>query len=104
MLLPLCEERGIAVIAGGVFNSGVLAGGTTFNYAPASTAVLGRVRTLRETCARWDVPLPAAAVQFPGRNPVVASVLVGCRTPAEVDEDVALSVQVLPGGLWAELA
>jgi D-threo-aldose 1-dehydrogenase len=103
-LLPLCDERGIAVIAGGVFNSGVLAGGTTFDYAPAPPDVLERVEQLRATCARWDLPLEAAAVQFPLRHPAVASVLVGCRTPAEVDEDVRLSGLSLPDGLWAELA
>jgi D-threo-aldose 1-dehydrogenase len=102
-LLPLCEERGIAVIAGGVFNSGVLAGGTTYDYAPAPPQVLEQVVRLREACARRDVPLPAAAVQFPLRHPAVRSVLVGCRTPAEVDEDVRLSALELPDGLWAEL-
>jgi D-threo-aldose 1-dehydrogenase len=103
-LLPLCEQRGIAVIAGGVFNSGILAGGDTYNYAPAPGDVRSRVEELRETCARWDVPLRAAAVQFPGRHPAIASTLVGCRTPAEVDEDVTLASLELPDGLWAELA
>jgi D-threo-aldose 1-dehydrogenase len=103
-LLPLCEERGIAVIAGGVFNSGVLAGGDTYNYAPAAPEILARVERLRETCARWQVPLQAAAVQFPRRHPAVVSVLVGCRTPEHVDEDVQLSELSLPDGLWAELA
>jgi D-threo-aldose 1-dehydrogenase len=103
-LLPLCEDRGIAVIAGGVFNSGILAGGDTYNYAPAPGDVRSRVEGLRETCARWDVPLRAAAVQFPGRHPAIASTLVGCRTPAEVDEDVTLASLELPDGLWAELA
>jgi D-threo-aldose 1-dehydrogenase len=102
-LLPLCEESGIAVIAGGVFNSGVLAGGDTFDYHAASPEVLARVESLRETCARQNVPLPAAAVQFPLRHPVVASVLVGCSTPEEVEEDVRLSRLELPASLWDEL-
>jgi D-threo-aldose 1-dehydrogenase len=102
-LLPLCLEREVAVIAGGVFNSGVLAGGTTFNYARAEPDVLARVRRLTDTCARWNVPLAAAAVQFPLRHPAVASVLVGCRSEAEVDEDVALFELDLPAGLWEEL-
>lgn len=103
-LLPLCAERGIAVIAGGVFNSGVLAGGNTFDYQAASPNVLARAAELRETCARFGVPLPAAAVQFPPRNDAVACVLVGCRTPAEVEEDVRLFELDLPQGLWDELA
>ena len=103
-LLPLCAERNIAVVAGGVFNSGVLAGGDTYDYAPASADVLERVAELGETCARWDVPLQAAAVQFPLRHPAVVTVLVGCRTPEEVDEDVRLAALELPHGLWEELA
>jgi D-threo-aldose 1-dehydrogenase len=102
-LLPVCLERGVAVIAGGVFNSGVLAGNGHYNYAPAEPAVLARVARLAEICARWEVPLSAAAIQFPLGHPAVACVLVGCRTSAEVDEDVALLGRELPAGLWEEL-
>jgi D-threo-aldose 1-dehydrogenase len=103
-LLPLCEERGIAVIAGGVFNSGVLAGGGTYDYRPAPARIVARARELEETCARLGVPLAAAAVQFPRRHPVVASVLAGCSSPAEVEEDVRLSTLEVPNALWAALA
>jgi D-threo-aldose 1-dehydrogenase len=102
-LLPLCVERGIAVIAGGVFNSGVLAGGARFDYKPARPEVLARVRRLSDVCARWDIPLPAAAVQFPLGHSAVACVLAGCRSAAELDEDVALFELDLPAGLWEEL-
>ena len=102
-LLPLCEERGIVVIAGGVFNSGILAGGDTFDYETAPPDVVARVRQLRNVCARWGVPLPAAAVQFPGRSPTVASTLVGCRSVAELEEDARLFGLDLPAGLWDEL-
>jgi len=103
-LLPLCAERGITVIAGGVFNSGVLADGDTYDYAEAPPAVRERATELREICARHDVPLAAAAVQFPLRNPAVAAVLVGCRTTHEVEEDVRLFELDLPQELWKELA
>jgi aryl-alcohol dehydrogenase-like predicted oxidoreductase len=102
-LLPLCVEREIAVVAGGVFNSGVLAGGTTFDYAPAATAVRTRVAELHEICARWNTPLAAAALQFPLRHPAVVSVLVGCRSAGEVEEDARLFSLELPDGLWEEL-
>jgi D-threo-aldose 1-dehydrogenase len=103
-LLPLCEEKGITVIAGGVFNSGVIVGGTTFDYRTAAPEVVARVARLREACERHDVPLPAAAVQFPLRHPAVATVLIGCRTPTEVAEDVRLSALAVPDTLWDELA
>jgi D-threo-aldose 1-dehydrogenase len=102
-LLPLCLDRGIAVIAGGVFNSGVLAGNARYNYAPAEPEVLARVSRLAEICTRWDVPLSAAAVQFPLGHPAIACVLVGCRSSAEVDEDVALFELDVPAELWEEL-
>ncbi len=91
------------MIAGGVFNSGVLAGGDRFDYETAPPAVIARVASLRETCERLNVPLPAAAVQFPARHPAVVSVLVGCRTPQEVDEDVRLFNLDLPSELWERL-
>ena len=103
-LLPLCEQRGIAVIAGGVFNSGVLAGGDTFDYRTAPAPIVERVERLRSACARWDVPLVAAAVQFPRRHPAVECVLVGCRSAAEVEEDVRAFERPLPAGLWDDLA
>jgi D-threo-aldose 1-dehydrogenase len=103
-LLPLCIDRGIGVIAGGVFNSGVLAGGDTFDYSAAPPDVFARVAALRATCARHDVPLAAAAVQFPSRHPAVERVIVGCRSPEEIEEDVHLSELEIPTALWEELA
>src|SRR4029077_10540509 len=102
-LLPLCLELGITVIAAGVFNSGVLAGGDTFDYERASPGVLGSVERLRETCARHGVPLPAAAIQFPLRHPAVDCVLVGCRSALEVEEDARLFALDLPPALWDEI-
>jgi D-threo-aldose 1-dehydrogenase len=105
-LLPLCLERGIAVIAGGVFNSGILAdphGGARFDYAPAPPVLQERVRVLADVCADWGVPLQAAALQFPLGHPAVTAVLVGCRSAAEVAEDVRLFELGVPAGLWDEL-
>src|SRR5438128_55215 len=102
-LLPLCAERGIPVIVGGVFNSGVLAGGTTFDYRPAAPQVLERVRELEATCARHGVPLAAAALQFPLRHPAVTSLLLGARSPAELDDSLDLLELEIPDELWAEL-
>jgi D-threo-aldose 1-dehydrogenase len=102
-LLPLCAERAVAAIAGGVFNSGVLAGGDMFDYEHAPPEVVSRVEQLRATTERHGVSLPAAAVQFPLRHPAVASVLVGCRTAEELAEDVRLARLDLPPALWSEL-
>jgi D-threo-aldose 1-dehydrogenase len=101
--LPLCLERGVSVIAGGVFNSGVLAEGATFDYAPAGRDVLERVEALRAVCERHGVPLKAAALQFPLRHPAVTTVLTGVRSVAELEENVRLFALDLPADLWAEL-
>jgi D-threo-aldose 1-dehydrogenase len=104
--LPLCAERGIAVLAGGVFNSGVLADASaaaTYDYAPAGQATRRRVADLAKRCARYGVPLAAAALRFPLRQPAVAAVVVGVRSPDELDVDVAAFEVEIPDALWSEL-
>ena len=102
-LLPLCEERGIAVIAGGVLNSGLLAGGTTFDYAPAPPELVRQAKQLETTCASHGVPLEAAALQFPLRHPAVAAVLIGARSAREIERDLDLLELPVPDELWAAL-
>jgi D-threo-aldose 1-dehydrogenase len=105
-LLPLCVERGIAIIAGGVFNSGILAGpgdGARYDYAPASPALLARARRLRDACAAHGVPLAAASLHFTLRHPAVTAAVVGARTPEEVAADVSYLSMQIPDELWDEL-
>jgi D-threo-aldose 1-dehydrogenase len=104
--LLMCAERGVGVIAAGVFNSGLLADprpGATFNYRPAEAALVDRAIALRQVCQRHGVPLPAAALQFTLAHPAVTAVLVGARTPSEVDEAVAGLQQEIPAQLWRDL-
>jgi D-threo-aldose 1-dehydrogenase len=105
-LLPLCVERGISIFTGGVFNSGVLAdpeATPNYNYEAAPPEVIDRARRIAEVCRRHDVPLRAAAVQFPLGHPAVASVLTGARSPAEIEENVRLLDVDIPAQLWADL-
>jgi aryl-alcohol dehydrogenase-like predicted oxidoreductase len=102
-LLPLCLERGVPVLAAGVFNSGVLAGGSTFDYHAAPASVLEHRRVLEAACARFSVPLAAAAIQFPLRHPAITAVVVGARSAAEIEEDAALLEVAVPDELWAAL-
>lgn len=105
-LLPLCVERGIAVIAGGVYNSGILAGpraGATFDYEPASQDLVERALRLQGVCQRNGVPLPAAAIQFPLAHPAVAAVVTGAASVSELGQNVAYSRVPLPDSLWADL-
>jgi D-threo-aldose 1-dehydrogenase len=105
-LLPACERRAVSVIAGGVLNSGVLAGPggrSTFDYAPASSSVVERVRRMAAICDAFDVPLAAAALQFPLAHPAVAAIVVGCRSADEFSLDARLLERSIPQELWAEL-
>jgi D-threo-aldose 1-dehydrogenase len=102
-LLPLCAERSIGILAGGVFNSGILAGGSTYDYAPAPPELLARRDELAATCERFGVPLAAAAIAFPLRHPAVTTVLVGARSPEEVAAAADALGQSLPEALWVAL-
>ena len=71
-----------------MFNSGILAGGSTYDYRPASPEIVSRVEQLAKVCTSYDVPLKAAAMRFPTTHPAVTTVLIGCATAAEVRENV----------------
>jgi D-threo-aldose 1-dehydrogenase len=105
-LLPLCAQRGISIIAGGVYNSGLLAApgpGATYDYLPAPADLIERALAIRDVCARHDVPLRAVAVQFPLGHPAVATVLVGARSAEEVIDAVDMFSVDIPGQLWLDL-
>jgi D-threo-aldose 1-dehydrogenase len=105
-LFPLCQRRGVAVLAGGVFNSGILAGaddGATYDYAPAPPAVAARARRMRDACSRYGVPLAAAALRFTLRHPAVTAAVVGARTPEEIASDISYMSAYISDALWAEL-
>lgn len=102
-----CADAGVAVLAAGVFNSGVLAApgpDAHFDYAPAPPEVLARVDVLAAVCADHHIPLAAAAIQFPLRFPEVATVVVGAQTPTEVHAAADLLDVRVPDALWDELA
>jgi D-threo-aldose 1-dehydrogenase len=106
-LFPLCLARGVAVLAAGVFNGGILADpadGARYDYAPAAPAVLARARRIAEVCARYEIPVAAAAVRYVLRHPAVTAAVVGARTPQEIRGDAGYLGQAVPEALWAELA
>jgi D-threo-aldose 1-dehydrogenase len=105
-LFPLCLRRGIAVLAGGVFNSGILAQpreGARYDYTPAASDVLARARRIEAICARYKVPMAAAALRFTLRHPAVTAAVVGARTPAEILSDVSYLSEDIPDDLFTEL-
>lgn len=105
-LLPACERRGVGIIAGGILNSGILADtsdGARFNYAPAPPDILESARELERLCHAHDVPLIAAALQFPRRNPLITTTLIGQRSPDEVRVNIEHLSTKIPDDLWRDL-
>jgi D-threo-aldose 1-dehydrogenase len=107
--LPLCARRGASVIVGGPFNSGILASGVSgsgphyYNYEPAPRSIVQRVAQLEAVCAEFDVPLPAAALQFPGAHPQVCSVIAGFANPEQVMQASAWLDHAIPAAFWQRL-
>ena len=105
-LLPLCLDRGIAVVVGGVMNSGILVDprpGSRFDYGPAPAAMIERARRIGAVCDRHGVSRKAAAIQFPLAHPAVTGLIAGVRTPEHLDDYPAGMRQEIPRVLWAEL-
>jgi D-threo-aldose 1-dehydrogenase len=105
-LLPRCLERGIAVMIGGVMNSGILTGDSAagrFDYAPAPDAIVDRSRKIAALCERHGVPLRAAAIQFPLAHPAVTALIAGVRTTRHLDDYPAFMRRPIPAALWDEL-
>jgi len=105
--LPVAADKGIAVLMGGVFNTGILATGAVegamYNYKPAAPEILERVRRIEAVCRAHGTELATAAARFPLGHPAVASVVLGAVTPDEVARNVAAFDRPVPEGLWRDL-
>ncbi len=105
--LPACLDRGIGVIIGAPFNSGILApdavDGATYNDAKPTPAIFEKVRRMNQVCAGHGVSPAAAALRFPLGHGAVASVLAGVRSAAQVEENIRLFDEAIPEDLWQEL-
>jgi D-threo-aldose 1-dehydrogenase len=105
--LPLCLARGVGLVIGGPYNSGVLATGARpgafYNYNPAPDWVLAKVAKIEAVCAAHKVRLVDAAFQFPLLHPAVVSIIPGGQGVAEVDANVRAACAVIPAALWADL-
>jgi D-threo-aldose 1-dehydrogenase len=105
--LSMCAAHGASVIIGGVFSSGILATGTVpgalYAYQPAPAEILEKTRRIEAVCARHDVPLPAAALQFPFGHPSVVSVIPGANSRPIVESNIEAMQLSIPAEFWAEL-
>ena len=106
-LLPLCVEKNIGIMAGGTYNSGILAKGAqpgaTYNYSEAPPEIMERARGLEEVAARHEVNLKAAASQFVFAHPAITCIIPGTRQPDRVSENFDLLTEEIPADFWTEL-
>jgi D-threo-aldose 1-dehydrogenase len=102
-LLPKCLASGISIVVGGPLNSGILAGRDTWNYQTAPPEIVGRVDAIRAVCDRHQVPLAAAALQFPLAHPAVAAIIPGPRSTEEFTANLNLLRNPIPPALWSDL-
>ena len=106
-LLPLCQEKGIGIMAGGTFASGILATGAKegakYKYRSAPEEVLRRVRRMQEIAAGYGVTMAAAASQFVLAHPAITCIVPSTRNPERVTENVELVRQQIPAAFWEEL-
>jgi D-threo-aldose 1-dehydrogenase len=104
--LPICAEKGISIIIGSPYNTGILHDPTddaTFDFTPAPPELIAKARAIKAVCERHGVPLPAAAMQFPFAHPCVVQVLTGAMRPAEIEENARLMSHPIPAQLWDDL-
>jgi D-threo-aldose 1-dehydrogenase len=105
--LPYCQSRNVGMVIGGVYNSGITATGAVpgakYNYVDATPEIMERVRKMEAVCKAHDVPLAAAALQFPLGHPSVAAVIPGAIHPDQVRQNVRNFRHPIPAALWSDL-
>lgn len=106
-LLPRCLREGVGIIAGAPLNTGILltgaVPGASFDYAPASEAILERTRRIEVVCARHGVPLIRAALQFPLGHGAVTSLIPGFARVSDLEQNLVHLRSTIPAALWDEL-
>jgi D-threo-aldose 1-dehydrogenase len=105
-LFPEAESQGTEIVVAGVFNSGILAAGpnsagSTYDYGAPPADIVARAERIAKVCARFEVPLQAAAIQFPFRNRLVSAAVLGMSRPDRIAENMAWSRLPIPDELWS---
>lgn len=102
-LMPKAAERKTEIVVGGPYSSGILAGGSHFEYQKAPPEIISKVERIKAIAQRHGVSIKAAALQFVLANPAVAAVIPGASRPERIAEDTAALKAVIPADFWREL-
>ncbi len=101
--LPACIEHKTDIVIGGPYNSGILVGGETYDYAKAPREIIDKVVAMKAIAQAHQIDLPAAALQFAMAHPAVVSVIPGMRSPKELFDNLQWAEQQIPDGFWSDL-
>ncbi|GGW10086.1 aldo/keto reductase [Streptomyces narbonensis] len=102
-LLPMAQEQNVDMVVGGPYSSGILAGGTHFEYQQAPAEIVERVDRLKALSERHGVSIKAAALQFSLAHPAAAAVIPGATRPSRIAEDAAALAEPIPTAFWTDL-
>ncbi|MGZ9818084.1 aldo/keto reductase [Peribacillus simplex] len=102
-VMPAAQKHNMDIVAGGSYSSGVLAGGTHFEYQKASPEIIAKVNKIKSIADRHGISVKAAALQFALANPAVAAVIPGASKPERIAEDKAALNTVIPTAFWEEM-
>ncbi|MFB7407554.1 aldo/keto reductase [Streptomyces sp. NPDC056202] len=102
-LLPAAAEQGVDIVVGGPYSSGILAGGTHFEYQKAPAAIIDKVERIKAAATRHGVGIKAAALQFSLAHPATVAAIPGATKPSRIAEDVAALEETIPSAFWTEL-
>jgi D-threo-aldose 1-dehydrogenase len=102
-LMPAAAKRGVDVVVGGPYSSGILAGGTHFEYQKASPEIVARVERIKAIAQKHGISVKAAALQFALAHPAVAAVIPGASRPERITEDQAALIETIPSAFWQEM-
>ena len=102
-LMPAAAAEGVDIVIGGPYSSGVLAGGNHFEYAPASKEILAKVDKIKALCAKYGIPIKAAALQFSLAHPASAAVIPGASKPSRIQEDHDALKAKIPDDFWRDM-
>ena len=106
-VFPECEKRGMGIIIGAPYASGILATGVSkgarYGYAPVKESISRRVHAIEDICREHQIPLKAAALQFPLGHKMVSSVIPGAMNPEQVLENLQMMQHPIPDGFWQDL-
>lgn len=102
-LMPACQGKKVDIVVGGPYSSGVLAGGTHFEYAAAPPEILAKVQKIKLLCQKFEVPIKAAALHFSLAHPASAAIIPGASRPERIAEDHTAINTIIPDDFWQKL-